>query len=191
MTAALSLPDLGRTEDFLAWVWRQERKFEQINGRLVMMAGGSRNHSAIAVNAATALSVGLRGKTCRVYNSDFLVVAADQNRYFPDVSVACDERRDFTDRPVMIVEVLSPGTQREDMGEKLANYLRMPSMLYVLYLWQDQPRARLWRPSEDGGASPSNHFGLDTVLELPALELTLPFAELYRDVDFVLSEVGI
>ena len=39
-------------------------------------------------------------------------------------------------------------------------------------------------------ASPSNHFGLDTVLELPALDLTLPFAELYRDVDFVLSEVG-
>jgi hypothetical protein len=33
-------------------------------------------------------------------------------------------------------------------------------------------------------------FRVDTVLELPALDLTLPFAELYRDVDFVLSEVG-
>lgn len=190
MTAARSLPDLSRTEDFLAWVWRQERKFEQINGRLVMMAGGSRNHSAIAVNAATTLSVGLRGGSCRAYNSDFLVVVAEKNRYYPDVSVACDERRDFTDRPVMVVEVLSPGTRREDMGEKLENYLRVPSMLYVLYLWQDQPRARLWRVSEDGGAAPSNHFGLDTVLELPALGISLPLAELYRDVDFVLSEVG-
>jgi Uma2 family endonuclease len=190
MTAAYSLPDLSRTEDFLAWVWRQERKFEQINGRLVMMAGGSRNHSAIAVNAVTSLSIALRGGRCRAYNSDFLVVVADQNRYFPVVSVACDERRDFTDRPVMVVEVLSPGTYREDMGDKLSNYLRTPSMLYVLYLWQDQPRARLWRPSEDGGASPGNYFGLDTVLELPALDLSLPLAELYRDVDFVLSEVG-
>ena len=190
MTAVRSLPDLSRTEDFLAWVWAQERKFEQINGRLVMMAGGSRNHSAIAVNALTVVSVGLRGSPRRVYNSDFLVVVADQNRYFPDLSIACNERRDFTDAPVMVVEVLSPGTYREDMGEKLSNYLRTPSMLYVLYLWQDQPRARLWRPSEDGGAAPSNHFGLDTVLELPALDLSMPFAELYRDVDFVLSEVG-
>ncbi len=190
MTAARSLPDLSRTEDFLAWVWRQERKFEQINGRLVMMAGGSRNHSAIAANAIRALGNRLDGQPYREYTGDFLVVVADQNRYFPDVSVACNERRDFTDRPVMVVEVLSPGTWREDMGEKLANYLRTPSMLYVLYLWQEQPRARLWRPSEDGGAAPSNHFGLDTVLELPALGLTLPFAELYRDVDFVLSEVG-
>lgn len=65
MTAVRSLPDLSRTEDFLAWVWAQERKFEQINGRLVMMAGGSRNHSAIAVNALTVVSVGLRGSRCR------------------------------------------------------------------------------------------------------------------------------
>ena len=190
MTAALSLPDLSRTEDFLAWVWRQERKFEQINGRLVMLPGASRNHSAIAVNAIRALGNRLEAQPRRVCNSDFLVVVTDQNRYFPDVSVACNEKRDFTDQPVMVVEVLSPGTHCEDMGEKLANYLRTSSMLYVLYLWQDQPRARLWRPSEDGGASPGNHFGRDTVLELPALDLALPFAELYRDVDFVLSEVG-
>lgn len=189
MAIARPLPDLTRTEDFLAWVWRQERKFEQINGRLVMMAGGSRNHAAIAVNAATALSNRLRPR-CRAYNWDFLVEVAEKNRYYPDISVACGERRDFTDRPVLIVEVLSPGTSREDMGEKLANYLRVPGLRYVLYLWQDQPRARLWRPAVDGGAQPLEIFGLDQVVELPDLELSLAMAELYADVDFTLSEVG-
>jgi Uma2 family endonuclease len=122
MSVARALPDLTRTEDFLAWVWGQDYKFEMIEGRLVMMAGGSRNHSTIAVNAAIALGNRLAGGPCRPYNSDFLVEASDRNRYYPDVSVACGETRDFTDRPVLVVEVLSPGTQREDLGPKLQNY---------------------------------------------------------------------
>lgn len=189
MATARPLPDLSRTEDFLAWVWRQERKYEEINGRLVMMAGGSRNHATIAVNAATALSNRLK-PPCRPYNSDFLVVVADKNRYYPDVSVACGERRDFTDQPVLVIEVLSPRTWREDMGEKLEHYLRSPTLRCVLYLWQDQPRARLWRPAVDGGAEPIQVYGLDQVIDLPELGVALPMAELYRDVDFTLSEVG-
>ena len=55
MAVARALPDLTRTEDFLAWVWGQDYKFEMIEGRLVMTAGGSRNHSLIAVNVTIAL----------------------------------------------------------------------------------------------------------------------------------------
>ena len=91
---------------------------------------------------------------------------------------------------MLIVEVLSPGTRREDTGEKLANYLRTPGLRYVPYLWQDQPRARLWRPAEDGAALPVQIYGLDALIELPGLELVLPMTELYRDVDFALSEVA-
>jgi hypothetical protein len=64
MSTARPLPVLTRTEGFREWVWAQERKVEQINGRLVMMAGGSRNHSAIVVNAALAPSSRLRPR-CR------------------------------------------------------------------------------------------------------------------------------
>lgn len=188
MTAARKLPDLTRVEDFLAWVWRQPQKFELIDRRLVMMAGGSRNHAAIAANAIREVGSGLKGGDCLVYTSDFLVVVGPDNRYYPDLSVACGETRDYTDRAILIVEVLSPTTWREDMGAKLANYLRCPGLRYLLYLWQDQPRARLWRPQEDGGALPIEHFGLEEVIELDGLGLALPMAELYRSVDFKASE---
>lgn len=187
MTAARKLPDLTRVEDFLAWVWRQPQKFELIDRRLVMMAGGSRNHAAIAVNVAAAVMSRTR-EPCRAYASDFLVVVGPDNRYYPDLSVAYGETRDYTDRAILIVEVLSPTTWREDMGAKLANYLRCPGLRYLLYLWQDQPRARLWRPQEDGGALPIEHFGLEEVIELDGLGLALPMAELYRGVDFKASE---
>lgn len=103
--------------------------------------------------------------------------------------MACDERRDFTDRPMLVVEVLSPRTRHEGMGEKLMHYLRSPTFQHVLYLWQDQPRARLWRPALDGGAETLNLCGQDQVIELPELALSLPLAELCRDVDLALPRV--
>ena len=59
-----------------------------------MMAGGSRSRSAIAANAIRSLGNRREGRPCRPYTSDLLFEVADRNRYYPDVSVACDERRD-------------------------------------------------------------------------------------------------
>lgn len=134
MAVARALPDLTRTEDFLAWVWEQDHKHEMIEGRLVMMAGGSRNHATIAVNATIALGTRLAGRPCRPYNSDFLVEGGNQNRYYPDVTVACGETRDFTDKPVLIIEVLSPSTMREDLGPKRRRHLEIPSLRHLLYV---------------------------------------------------------
>jgi Uma2 family endonuclease len=108
-----------------------------------------------------------------------------RNRYYPDVSVACGETRDFTDRPVLVVEVLSPGTQREDLGPKLQNYLRTPGLRHLLYPWPDEPRARLYTPDTGVEAEPQELVGLDALIELPFLGVGLPMAELYRDVALV------
>ena len=58
MSAARGLPDLTRAEDFLEWVWAQPYKYEMILGRIVMMAGGKRHHSRIAVTTSSPLSMG-------------------------------------------------------------------------------------------------------------------------------------
>ena len=182
MAAARALPDLTRTEDFLAWVWEQDYKYELIEGRLVMMAGGSRNHSRIAVNATIALGTRLAGQPCLPFSSDFLVEGDSRNRYYPNVTAACGETRDFTDQPVLIIEVLSPTTMREDLGPKRRNYMRIPSLRYLLYLWQDGLKARLYVPSEGSDAPPREFDDLDAAIDLPALGLSLPLRELYRDV---------
>lgn len=184
MATARPIPDLTRTEDFLAWAWGQDHKFEMIEGRLVMMAGGSRNHSRIAVNATVALGNRLAGKPCLPYNSDFLVETTGTNRYYPDVTVACGEDRDFTDRPVLIIEALSPSTMRDDLGPKRRNYMRLPSLEYLLYVWQDRVKAWLYLPAEGEDAKPHEYLRLDRTIELPALGVELPMAELYRDVSF-------
>ena len=81
---------------------------------------------------------------------------------------------------MLVVEVQSPTRVPNDLAFKLENYLRIPGLLYVLYLWQTQPLARLWQP----GLAPRDIVGLDDIVELPALSLELPMAELYQDVTF-------
>jgi hypothetical protein len=43
---------------------------------------------------------------------------------------------------------------------------------------------QLYLPAEEGGARPREIIGLDETIELPALGISLPTAEIYRDVTF-------
>lgn len=184
MDAVHAFTDLSTPEAFLSWVWDQEMKFEMTGGRLVMMAGASNPHTTIAVNVVSMLREQLRGRPCRPYNSDFMVQMAHSERYFPDASVACDETRDYTDRPMLVVEVLSPSTERFDRRVKLPKYLAARGLRYVLYVAQDRAHAELYRPDEPDGDVPITMTSLDGGFELPELEVTLTMADLYADVTF-------
>lgn len=182
MSAALVLPDLHEPEAFVAWMARQANKYEMAHGRLVMMAGASNAHVTIALNAAAALRAKLRGTPCRPYGSDFMVEITRRDRYYPDVSVACGETRDFTDRPVVVIEVLSESTERFDREVKLRAYLAKAGLATVLYLAQGEPRAWLWRPGMTPADKPQEVAGLAATIALDTLGISLSMAELYEDV---------
>jgi Uma2 family endonuclease len=182
MIEAVILPDLSTAEAFVAWVDGQPNKYEMAAGRLVMMAGASNPHVTIALNTAVALRARLRGGPCRPYGSDFMVEIGPRDRYYPDVSVVCGETRDFTDRPVLVVEVLSEGTERFDRKVKLPAYLGKVDLAYVLFLAQSEARAWLWRPGRDNADEPREITGLAARIVLPELGIELAMAELYEDV---------
>ncbi|WP_353568746.1 Uma2 family endonuclease [Haloferula sargassicola] len=68
-------------DDYLHGEEIAETKHEYIGGEVHAMAGGTRDHSAIAANAIGSLFGLLRGKPCRPFTSD-LKVRID----FPDMS---------------------------------------------------------------------------------------------------------
>ncbi|MBK8241402.1 MAG: Uma2 family endonuclease [Deltaproteobacteria bacterium] len=66
-------------------------RHEFCDGQVWAMAGGSASRAAIAVNVASLLREGLRGRPCRVFGSDLRIrVRATGLATYPDVSVACD-----------------------------------------------------------------------------------------------------
>jgi len=66
-------------------------KHEYIDGQLYAMAGGSLDHSAIAINVVIALSAALAPGPCRVYNSDAAVRLSARRYVYPDATVTCAE----------------------------------------------------------------------------------------------------
>jgi Uma2 family endonuclease len=76
-------------------------------------------HNLISVNVLTALKAALRGRDCGIYPADMRVKVAATNLYtYPDISVVCgeaafnDDRLDTLLNPTVIIEILSPTTER-------------------------------------------------------------------------------
>lgn len=177
-------PILRDVEDFLAWAETRPERWQFVDGRLVMMAGASDPHDFLAVNTIFALGKRLADKPCRPHGPDRGVRIGRRNFYLPEASVSC-RRADgsFPSEPVLVVEVLSPGTERDDRGVKWRNYQMLPSLRHYLLLSQDEPLAELFTRGEDGWIY-TRHEGLDGAVPLTALGIELPLAELYADIVF-------
>ena len=183
MEPAVRHPPLQSVEDFLAWVEVQRERYEFVQGRLVMMAGGSTVHNDIQVNLLGALSRRLRGGPCRPNGPDLLVRTGARTGRFPDASVSCGQRgRNFLADPVAVFEILSPSSEAEDRGPKRREYQALPSVQHYVLVAQDAPRAEVLTRTEQGWLLQDVE-GLDVVLPLPALGIVLSLAELYEGVE--------
>jgi Uma2 family endonuclease len=130
--------------EYLAFERGHPEKHEFIDGRIVQQAGGSRNHALISANIVSNLHQQLRGRTCTVYGSDMRVSIPQAQRYvYPDVSVVCGDARfedayeDSLGNPTLIIEILSPSTERYDRGKKFQAYQKIESFQEYLLIAQD------------------------------------------------------
>lgn len=117
--------------------WGENERIEIINGEAVMMAPPSSRHQEISGALFAQLYNYLEGKQCRVYAAPFAVRLFEQDgdapedvdtMVEPDLSVICDRNKiDKTGckgAPDLVVEILSPSTQRHDRLVKLGLYQR-------------------------------------------------------------------
>ena len=130
--------------EYLAFERNQPEKHEFDNGLIVQQAGSSRNHAVISANLVSSLHAQLRSRPCTVYGSDMRVVIPQARRYvYPDISVACedvsfeDAQEDTLTNPVVIIEILSPSTERYDRGKKFQAYQTLDSFQEYLLVAQD------------------------------------------------------
>lgn len=117
--------------------WDEDERIEIINGEALMMATPSRIHQEICFEIGRQLGNYLDGKQCKVYPAPFGVRLFEQDGdnpenvdtvVEPDISVVCDrsklDKYGCKGAPDLIVEVLSPSTQRHDQLIKLNLYQR-------------------------------------------------------------------
>jgi Uma2 family endonuclease len=174
-------------EAFLDWEAGQDERHELVGGLARMMTGATRRHERISGNVFFALKQRLRSGKCLPFGPDIGVRTAAGNLRRPDVGVDCGAFRDrdvVADQPTLVVEVLSERTRLIDVGAKLIEYMNLPSTRYCLHVEPQSPAVRLARRGEDGTWESVLIEGLDAIVELPMLGITLPLAEIYEGLSF-------
>lgn len=182
--------DTRSLEEFLAWEEEQPDRYERIGGVVHAMVGGSLNHNRITLNVAFSLTPSLPAG-CQAFVNDIKIVTPAKDVMYPDVLVACGEldgRATWLDAPVVLVEVLSPSTQRLDHTRKRWAYATIPSLRHYVLVGQDEPVVEVYSWQEDGSWLSVIHRELDAVAVLPALGTELPCSEIFAGVTFQADE---
>ncbi len=175
-------------EELLADKPRNER-WELIGGRLVKMMVGARwEHGRIVQNIARNLENGFvaKGSSCQTFTETFYMKSRPlEAAMLPDVLVVCGDLEPgatSVDNPVVLFEVLSPGTESRDRFEKWSVYQRLPSLRHYVLVSRDRPHVEVFDRVDDVWNGFRLLDGLDAILELPAIAASLSLGEVYRRV---------
>jgi Uma2 family endonuclease len=169
--------------DFFTWMQHRQGRYELVRKRVVTMMVGSRGHAILVPRLATALEKRLDGTRWTVLTSDFDVDVGPSTVRYPDVvvDVAGGQPKDLTaTAPVLIAEIISPSSARDDLGVKVEEYVRLPTLSAYPVFAQDEPKAQVWLRTVDGFSPKPRIFERrDASIEIASLGIDLPLAELY------------
>ena len=163
-------------------------KSEYHAGEVVAMAGASAAHNRIVRNLAGVLSNVLGDGPCEHFIADLRVQLSEADWYvYPDVVVACGEavfdESDNLQNPALVIEVLSPSTERNDRGEKFAAYRERETLREYLLVAQDRPYVEIHRRTvENVWTRVLVVDRLDADVPLVSIGCAIPMTDIYRRV---------
>jgi Uma2 family endonuclease len=165
-----------------------EERYEFVRGRIVQqMTGGTREHGGVARRITRLIEDQIDLERWWVLN-DRGVETTETIRY-PDIVVEpADEPAGSlsTNRPLLIVEVLSPSTASNDLDVKPEEYMSLSSLDAYLIASQTEPAMLLYERGKNGRfqAEPLEVSGgaAELTIKTRAFEVTLRLAEIYRGI---------
>lgn len=179
--------------EFLSAPLAPGRRWELIDGAPVSQASPHQVHGRLQSRLARALGQALDRRNARDGTRCEPVTEAgirtrldpEHNYRVADLAVTCEETGPaappWVEAPVLIVEILSPGQEREQRA-KLHLFAALPTVREILFLDSRAVRAELHRRAADGGWPPAPALlaGEEAVLRLETAGLELPLARLYE-----------
>jgi Uma2 family endonuclease len=149
----MPLQTLSMTE-YLVWESEQPDRHEYFRGETFAMVGARRGHGRVVSNLGRHIGNHFEEGPCQVFSENMKVRIADEAVLYPDIFVTCGayfsaDQQVFTD-PVLIIEVLSPSTQRYDRSEKFAMYRKLPTLREYVLIDPATQRAEVFRLQNDG-----------------------------------------
>jgi Uma2 family endonuclease len=172
-------------EDYLAWAEAQPRgRFERVHGEVVAVAPERWAHARLKARIWRALDREIinAGLPCEAAPDGMTVHIGDDTDYEPDALV--NRGRPIADNeiaapnPVIVVEVLSPGTGSVDTGAKLSDYFRVASIQHYLVV---HPTRREIIHHRRTAGSIQTHIVRDGTIALDPPGIGLSLEEIYAN----------
>ena len=180
-----ALPPMS-VDEFLDWAEGRQGKYELEDGRVVAMATERAIHARVKFRVARALadSIAKAGLPCEAFIDAIAVRIDHYTAYVPDALVHCgatlqDDERE-TPSPIVVVEVLSPSTERRDIAAKLAGYFQVRTVAH--YLIVDADKGMLIHHARGEGDLIATRILSEGALRLDPPGLSLDVADLLASV---------
>jgi Uma2 family endonuclease len=179
-------------EEYLEFERSSPERHEFRDGEVWAMAGAKNRHSRVGRNLLLLLSqAALAG--CEALANDIKVrVNGSRMYYYPDLAFTCEQINDdleYISSPCLIVEVLSPSTEKFDRGLKFEDYQTLASLETYVLVTPTRRKLEVFRRVTNTKWEYERLEGDDAVLELTCPKVALKLADIYDGVSVVLGVV--
>lgn len=174
--------------EYLKGELNSDVKYEYVDGAVYAMAGASEKHNLIAGNIFRELGNHLKkqNSVCKTFMSDMKVKIRDIMScfFYPDVMVVCDDKDNdsqyYKNSPVIIVEVLSQSTRKNDSSTKMIHYFNIPTLQEYVLIEQDFCQIQVFRKIEHWNTT---FYFLGDEITFKSINVTLSVEDIYYQVD--------
>lgn len=145
-------------DEFITWAMNQPegQHYELVDGEVIAMAPERSAHARAKGHIFRRLADAVErdAPTCEAFIDGLAVVIDENTVYEPDVLVRCGERlADAVVRisdPLVVIEVVSRSSRGRDVGIKLTDYFRLPTVRHYLII-QAEARVIIHHARNDDG----------------------------------------
>lgn len=177
-------------QEYLTLEDRAEVRNEYYYGEVIAMAGASWNHARIMSNLVKEFTAQMAGGPCEIVFNDVRVQAESESvYYYPDIVGLCQEPR-FSSlnnqvlvNPELIIEVISPGTEKIDRGRKFRSYRETPSIKEYVMISQDFPQVEQYTRKDGEGWLLRTHVNMADEVQFTCGNCRIPLSRIYDRVD--------
>ena len=170
-------------DEFFRWEDGTDTHYELVGGFPLAMAPPAEAHRILTMRLASRIDAALSGRRPCNAQTEAGVLRGDRaDTYFEaDIAATCavnEAGRQAIKDPFLIVEILSPSTERHDRRVKLPAYRQIETVQEILLIASDERYAELHRRSGDQWITEILR-GEDSVIVLSSVLLRIALSDLY------------
>ncbi|HEX8249907.1 MAG TPA: Uma2 family endonuclease [Pyrinomonadaceae bacterium] len=174
-------------EEYLEVEKLSQMRHEFIDGQIFAMAGASKRHNQICGNLYRNISSRLIGSDCDVFMESVKVRPNEITFYYPDIVVTCDTEDDdeyVIHHPLLIVEMISPTSERTDRYEKLQIYRQISSLQEYVIVWQEEMLVEIHRRDKGQAWTVERFLQAEAEINFDSIDFGLNLSEIYQAIQF-------